>query len=108
MKKALFQVPDDPPDDGASVIDVLHESNMWEWAGVSFGQTETYRIFLAMKKLAETLPAEHGLLKFWGKIYCTKGEYFIIQGNSIDEAKEEVDEDQIEVRKFKTVKNCAR
>lgn len=49
--QALFAVPDEPPEGGAVVPDMLDEANMWEWGGVSFGRGETYRLYLSVKKV---------------------------------------------------------
>ena len=49
--QALFAVPDEPPEGGAAVPDMLDEANMWEWGGVSFGRLETYRLYLSVKKV---------------------------------------------------------
>jgi len=49
--QALFAVPDEPPEGGAVVPDMLDEANMWEWGGVSFGRLETYRLYLSVKKV---------------------------------------------------------
>jgi len=38
--------------------DLVDESNLLEWAGVSLGRGDTYRLYLSIKKLAESLPAE--------------------------------------------------
>lgn len=46
----LFSVPDEPPEGGPVVPDMLDEANMWEWGGVSFGRRETYRLYLSVKK----------------------------------------------------------
>lgn len=57
--QALFVVPDEPPEGGAVVPDMLDEANMWEWGGVSFGRLETYRLYLSVKKvgmLEKTFP----------------------------------------------------
>lgn len=49
--QALFGVPDEPPEGGPVVPDMLDEANMWEWGGVSFGRLETYRLYLSVKKV---------------------------------------------------------
>lgn len=49
--QALFAVPDEPPEGGPVVPDMLDEANMWEWGGVSFGRLETYRLYLSVKKV---------------------------------------------------------
>lgn len=51
--QALFVVPDEPPEGTPVVPDVLNEANLWEWGGISFGQLETYRLYLAVKKVKE-------------------------------------------------------
>eukprot|EP00903_Cladosiphon_okamuranus_P010188 g9647.t1 len=90
--QALFAVPDEPPEGGAVVPDMLDEANMWEWGGVSFGRLETYRLYLSVKKLAESLPGEHESLRFWGKITTRGGDYFVVEGKAIDETLGEFDE----------------
>lgn len=49
--KKLFVIPDEPPEAGPIVPDMLDEANMWDWAGVSFGRLETYRLYLSVKKV---------------------------------------------------------
>lgn len=58
--QALFAVPDEPPEGGAIVPDMLDEANMWEWGGVSFGRLETYRLYLSVKKV--------GSLAVWSEL----------------------------------------
>ncbi|CAM9242731.1 unnamed protein product, partial [Chrysoparadoxa australica] len=89
---ALFTVPDEPPEGGPALPDILDEANMWQWAGVSLGQMETYRIYLAVKKLAESLPGEHETLRFWGRITTRDGNYLIAEGRTLDEQLGEFDE----------------
>ncbi|CAM9551513.1 unnamed protein product [Laminaria digitata] len=90
--QALFAVPDEPPEGGAVVPDMLDEANMWEWGGVSFGRLETYRLYLSVKKLAESLPAEHESLRFWGKITTRGDDYIVVEGKATDETLGEFDE----------------
>ncbi|CAN0129118.1 unnamed protein product [Pylaiella littoralis] len=90
--QALFGVPDEPPEGGPVVPDMLDEANMWEWGGVSFGRLETYRLYLSVKKLAESLPGEHESLRFWGKITTRGDDYIIVEGKAIDETLGEFDE----------------
>lgn len=58
---------------------------MFEWAGVSFGEEETYKLQKAMKRLAELSGA--GRLRFWGKIFGVQKDYWVIEG--VLEAAEE-------------------
>ena len=66
----------------ASYPDLMTEANVFEWAGLQLGRTETYRLYLGIK--AKAL-AEGGKLKFWGKI-LTRGpeDYYVIQGENPD------------------------
>jgi hypothetical protein len=50
-----------------------------EWGGVSFNKTEWYKISIAIKKLLLDYNARD--MRFWGKIYGTKADYYIIQGS---------------------------
>ena len=49
---------------------LLADSVLYSWAGVSFGQGETYRLNLSLKKHAETVDAGYEAIKFWGKVRC--------------------------------------
>eukprot|EP01038_Epipyxis_sp_PR26KG_P008949 gene8949-12066_t len=83
---ALLQVPLEPPEESAVKFpDLLDESNLMEWAGVSFGKGELYRLHLSIKKLAESLPAEVERLRFFGKINTRSLPYFVVEGVSPEE-----------------------
>ena len=58
--------------------DILSQSKMLEWAGVSFGQNEWYKLRLAMKKLLVENNCEY--IRFFGKIYGINSDYYILQG----------------------------
>mmetsp|Transcript_22579 Transcript_22579/g.22410 ORF Transcript_22579/g.22410 Transcript_22579/m.22410 type:complete len:264 (+) Transcript_22579:392-1183(+) len=51
---------------------------MFEWAGISFGQSESFRIYKAMKRLAKVSGATQ--LRFWGKYLGRQRDYFVIEG----------------------------
>ena len=59
--------------------DVLHQSKLFEWGGICFGDEEWYKIRLAMKKLLIENDCE--FIRFFGKIYGIKSDYYIIQGS---------------------------
>lgn len=61
----------------ATFPDLLTESNIFEWAGVSFGKTETYRLYVSIKAKAM---ADGLKLRFWGKINGRSGNYYVVQG----------------------------
>lgn len=54
------------------------EAQMFEWAGISFGEEETYRLQKSIKKLAVMSKARQ--LRFWGKIYGVEKDYYIVEG----------------------------
>lgn len=87
---ALLKRPDEPPEQNVAFPDLMSDSNLFEWAGISFGRSDTYRLYLSIKAFAETLPAEVERLRFFGMIKTRGSPYYIVEGNSVDE--EEVDE----------------
>lgn len=58
--------------------DLAGEAEMLEWANISFGEEDTYRLQKAMKRLAVMSGAE--ALGFVGKIYGTEKDYWIVNG----------------------------
>jgi hypothetical protein len=59
--------------------DVFYISRLLEWGGISFSKNEWFKIRLAMKKILIESNAVN--LRFWGKIYGTDADYYIIQGS---------------------------
>ena len=53
-----------------NVPDLMADAKVFEWAGVGFGEYETYRLMKSLKKLATTSGA--GNVRFFGKIYGTE------------------------------------
>ena len=53
-----------------NVPDLLGDSKVYEWAGIGFGEQETYRIQKSLKKLVQESGA--GNVMFFGKIYGTE------------------------------------
>ena len=58
--------------------DILQQSKLFEWGGISFSEEEWYKIRMAMKKILLDNDCEY--LRFFGKIYGIKSDYYIIQG----------------------------
>jgi len=58
--------------------DFLEQNEMLKFAGISFGESETYRIYKSMTKLAKMSGAS--TLRFWGKLFGSKHDYFILEG----------------------------
>ena len=67
--------------------DLMTESNIYEWAGVSLGRAEAYQLYLAVKKKALALGQG---LRFWGKIVGRSGIYYVIQGENTDSSGDNV------------------
>jgi radial spoke head protein 4A len=63
----------------------VDDANLYEWAGVSFGKEETYRLFLSIKKFAETLPAEHAPLRFFGRVNTRTTPYYVLEGSTFED-----------------------
>ena len=58
--------------------DIISQSKLLEWGGISFTEFEWYKIRMAMKKLLIQNDCE--FIRFFGKIFGTKSDYYIIQG----------------------------
>lgn len=75
-----------PRDDGGEAIqvcavpDCMEEAEMFSWAGVGFGELESYRIQCALRNLANK-ESESGLtsLRFWGKFLGTGADYYVAE-----------------------------
>jgi radial spoke head protein 4/6 len=88
----LLKVPDEPPEDsGVKFPDLMDEGNLTEWAGLSLGRSETYKLYLSIKKLAESLPGDVERLRLVGKITTLGAPYYILEGISTED-EEGVDE----------------
>jgi len=77
---SLLKRPDEPPEVNVKFPDLMDEANLLEWAGVTLGRTDTYRLYLAIKKLAETLPGEVDRLRLFGVIKTRGLPYYVVEG----------------------------
>lgn len=68
---------------------------MLEWAGISFGETETYKLSKSIKRLAVMSGADR--LRFVGKIYGSQKDYWIACG-VLTHAEEQVANKSMEKR----------
>lgn len=73
MRKHFVQPePDDegnipqPEPINSQVQDLMAEARLYQWAGIGFGEQETYRLQKSIKKLAAT--KGHKSVRFFGKI----------------------------------------
>jgi len=90
----LLTKPDEPIDSSVTYPSLLNDASLMEWAGISFGASETYRLFLSIKAFAATLNPDHKAIRFWGRISTRSGYYYIIEGETCDEI--EADSSEIE------------
>ena len=58
--------------------DIMSQAKLFEWGGVSFSEEEWFKIQIAMKKLMLKNDCEY--IRFFGKIFGIKSDYYIIQG----------------------------
>jgi radial spoke head protein 4A len=58
--------------------DLTADAPLLEWAGVSLGAEESFRLHLALKHLALKFPARN--LRFWGKVQGIAGDYVVAEG----------------------------
>lgn len=79
--KAASSLYDPAESEGSDISypDLMTEARVYEWAGVSLGHTETYLLYLSIKKKA-TIEAR--TLRFWGKILGRSADYYVIQGEN--------------------------
>lgn len=68
------------------IPDIIDEARIFEWAGVSFGEDEVYKLSKSLRKLAILSGASK--LRFWGKIYGRVKDYWVVEG-VLDIAEEE-------------------
>ena len=67
----------------------MQAAKVFQWAGIGFGEQETYRLQKSIKKLAEKKP--HKSIRFFGKIYGTERDYYVVEaaGEVADDENEE-------------------
>lgn len=74
------------------VPDLLSDAQMYQWAGIGFGQQEIYRLQKSLKQLATESGAQK--LRFFGKIRGTEQDYYIAEGEVDGDGEEEGDEEE--------------
>ncbi|KAG6963882.1 hypothetical protein JG687_00006312 [Phytophthora cactorum] len=67
-----------PSEPATGVADLLDEANMFEWAGLGFSKGETFRLSLALQRLAQTNGTVN--MRFWGKILGSGADYYVAEG----------------------------
>lgn len=92
----LLKRPDEPPEENVKFPDILEEAALLEWAGISFGRSEAYRLYLSIKKFSLSVPAEVERLRFFGRLTTRSSPYYVIEG--LNPEDEEADESKQEGR----------
>jgi radial spoke head protein 4A len=104
--EALFAGPKAPEDDPEAVPEVgpvgmvqnlAADSKIFQWAGIGFGESETYLLQKSLKKLA----GEQNLtnVRLFGKILGTESDYFVVEtdNNAEEDAGAEEGEDVVDM-----------
>lgn len=66
--------------------------NYLEWAGISLGKEDAFRLHLSMKRLASSRGVTN--MRFWGKILGKTRDYFIVEGKPGEADQEEEEEEE--------------
>jgi radial spoke head protein 4A len=91
----LLKVPDEPVEDSAVKFpDLVDEANLIEWAGLSLGRSETYKLYLSVKKFAESLPGDVEKVRLVGKVSTLGAPYYVLEG--LSDADEEGVEESVQ------------
>lgn len=72
--------PPAPKPVASAITDFCEEADMLQWAGVGFGDLESYKIKCALRNLADA-KAEQGFatIRLWGKILGSEADYYIAE-----------------------------
>jgi hypothetical protein len=71
---------DDTPEPATAgkLANLLADAEVMQWAGVSFGDTETYRLQASLTKLSVSSGSDK--LRLWGRVYGTLSDYYVAEG----------------------------
>jgi hypothetical protein len=64
---------------------------MLNWAGLGFSEEDNYRISISLRRLLDDTGAIN--LRFWGKIYATKSDYYVACGKVDRKVPDEIEDD---------------
>ncbi|OMJ75161.1 hypothetical protein SteCoe_25744 [Stentor coeruleus] len=95
LEQRLIDKPKEENDEGVlvevtpealpAISDIMEDRQLLRWAGIDLGEEECWRLRQALKKLIKEKSAKD--IRFWGKIYGTEKDYYVIEGQG--EAGEE-------------------
>ncbi|KAJ3270098.1 Radial spoke head protein 4 A [Terramyces sp. JEL0728] len=90
QKISFYKKPAEEAADGETgdFPDMMDLASLWEWAGVSFGNEDTFLLFLAIKNLVEVKQLKS--VRLWGKVFGTHENYTVVEA----ELKEGVADDE--------------
>lgn len=76
---------------GPNTPNLMGHSNMLEWAGVSLGRDEMFKIMLSMRALTESR-SDFLSVRFFGKIFGTQSDYFIVEAKMTPPTEKEAED----------------
>lgn len=81
-------------DDGSNaeqgeIPDIMDLSNLWDWAGLSFGKEEIFVVLVSLKKLVDEKPLKS--VRLWGKVFGTSKNYIVVEAELKDGVVDEED-----------------
>lgn len=80
--RALDQFPNEEgvPTAVSAVPDYMEEAAMLQWAGVGFGELESYKVKCSLRNLAHKQAEESFTkIRLWGKMLGTEADYYIAE-----------------------------
>jgi radial spoke head protein 4A len=83
--QVLDKVPSDgepaaPVNVGSAVPDFCEDAEVLQWAGVGFGELESYKIKCALRNLAfKQMETGYTRIRLWGKMLGTDADYYIAE-----------------------------
>jgi len=96
----LDKVPSDgdppaPVNVGSAVPDFCEDADILQWAGVGFGELDSYKIKCALRNLAfKQMENGYTRIRLWGKILGTDADYYIAEAYKEGEVGEPDDTDE--------------
>ena len=70
-----------------NIDDLMSDSSVWQWAGIGFGQQETYCLQKSLQGLAKDV--NPSFMRFFGKIRGIQTDYYIVEATVGDDGEGE-------------------
>lgn len=81
--------PPAPVNVGSAVPDFCEDAEILQWAGVGFGELESYKIKCALRNLAfKQMENGYTRIRLWGKILGTDADYYVAEAYKEGESGE--------------------